>query len=90
MVRLRDLEPRRDNREALPARRRFNVPDMIETLDIYPKALPTFNLNGRQNVPSFIGAFLSMISIIILLMYGTNNALILVNRGNPNINSFVK
>ena len=63
---------------------------MIETLDIYPKALPTFNLNGRENVPSFIGAFLSMITLIILLMYGTINAKILLNRGNPNLNSFVK
>lgn len=57
--------------------------DVLEKFDFFPRALPTFNIKGRDAVPSSIGGLLSLVLTMILSIYGIAKLNTLINRSAP-------
>ena len=69
---------------------RFKVPNIVESLDMFSRDLPSFNLRGQNKVASTTGAIISFVILFILFLYGAVKMTQLASRSNPNITSFVQ
>lgn len=69
---------------------RFTLSNTLDTIDLFKKPLPAFNMRGRSHVPSFCGAFASVLVLMIVTLYGLSKFFHLIMKHNPNIASWVE
>ena len=60
----------------------------LAAIDLFPAAVPNFNIRGETHVTSVLGSILSCIVTIIVLFYGANKFTFMLERRNPTISSF--
>ena len=62
---------------------------VIEGFDCFPRPLPSFNIHGNQQIPSFVGGLLSMALAMILTVYALTKLNILIARSAPIMASYI-
>ena len=80
----------KDFSRGLNAPKMFTLRNTIQTLDIFKKPLPMFNLHGQRAVASMCGACATIVIMAVILLYATHKFIWLMSRENPQISSFLK
>ena len=68
----------------------FTLQNTIDAIDLFKKNLPTFNMKGKTHVPSYFGAFMSVLVALIVTLYGLTKFIQLTSKHNPNVSSWVE
>ena len=48
----------------------FTIRNTLEMVDFFKRPLPVFNIRGRDLVPSYCGAFTSLLILLVVTIYG--------------------
>ena len=72
----------------MPEKRSMKIPGFVQSMDIFKRPLPAFNIRGRSEIGTVTGALLSFLLIIILLFYSMVKISQLISQTNPTISSF--
>ena len=62
----------------------------LAALDLFSQPVPSFNIRGRTKIPTLLGSILSGIVILVMLFYGANKYIQLLQRSNPTISSYIE
>ena len=68
--------------------RSFTLQNTIDAIDLFKKRLPTFNMKGKTHVPSYCGAFVSVLVALIVTLYALTKFIQLTSKHNPNVSSW--
>lgn len=68
----------------------FTIQNTLGFIDFFKQPLPVFNIKGRSDVPSYCGAFSSVLIMLILSIYGLYKFVKMLDRENPNIANWVE
>ena len=66
----------------------FTLQNTIDAIDMFKKELPTFNMKGKTHMPSYFGAFMSVLVALIVVVYGLTKFIQLTSKHNPNVSSW--
>ena len=62
----------------------------LKHLDMLSMPLPSFKIRGEEEIKTNIGAFLSVLLVTILFIYGFLKLVQLEARANPSITSYIE
>ena len=65
----------------------FNLPKFVKQFDSFGAPMPSFNMGGETKVMTSIGACISLIFKILILIFGMIKLEHLLNRKNPTLNT---
>ena len=68
----------------------FTLSNTLEFLDLFKVPLPAFNLRGRDHIPTFFGAFTTVLVWLIVSVHGLSTFIQMMQRHNPNVSSFLE
>ena len=68
----------------------IGMPKMLLNMDMFGEPLPGFNIEGRREVRTYLGGFVSFVIIYILFMFSVLKLQHLLSKHNPVVNSFVE
>ena len=68
----------------------FTLQNTIDAIDLFKKELPTFNMKGKTHVPSYFGAFMSVLVALIVTVYALTKFIQLISKHNPNVSSWIE
>ena len=62
----------------------------LDAIDCFKKPMPTFNMRGRESIPSYAGCLLSFAIACIMVVYASIKFSHLMTKHNPSIASFTE
>ena len=62
---------------------------LFEQMDLFRRPLPTFNVKGRDSVPSCAGGCVSLVAMAVVLVYALMKFQDLLTRNSPSVTSYV-
>ena len=65
----------------------WHLSNVLASIDIFGKPVPSFNLKGQEKVTTALGGLLSFAIVVILVLYATTKALVMIHRTNPIVNA---
>ena len=68
----------------------FSIVSLFEKADLFERPLPSFNVRGRDSVPSCAGGLMSMVAMTVLLVYSLMKFDTLMTRDSPNVSGYVE
>ena len=68
----------------------FRLKNTLHAVDFFQRPIPSFNIQGRDSVPSLAGGILSFLVLIILIIYALLKFVNLIDRANVNLTSFAE
>ena len=63
---------------------------MLDHIDLFKQAIPSFNMRGRQHISSWPGGLMSFFIFFVILIYGALKFVILVSKANPNVSTYME
>ena len=65
----------------------FTLQNTFDSIDLFNKELPTFNMKGKTHVSSYFGAFMSVLVSLIVIVYRLTKFNQLTSKQNPNVSA---
>ena len=66
-----DLEPAQARISRRQAKYDLRVPNLLKSVDLFGRALPSFSLQGQTQVHTYSGGLITLLIVYITFLFGT-------------------